>query len=82
MLLEVELPVVTNTVCKTVYTEGEIYDGVICAGGEAGKSACNVSKNLMEKFSQTPPPIKTVIIVSKNQKVEDHRLQLKFNSTI
>jgi len=39
-LLEAELPVVTNTVCKTEYTSGEIYDGALCAGGE-GKTSCN-----------------------------------------
>jgi len=37
-LLEVSLPVVTNTQCAT--SMGLIEDGQICAGGEAGKDSC------------------------------------------
>jgi len=37
-LLEVSLPVVTNTQCAT--SMGLVEDGQICAGGEAGKDSC------------------------------------------
>ena len=42
-----QLPVVTNTVCKKVYGPavegGRINDGSICAGGVKDKSGCRVS---------------------------------------
>ena len=38
-----ELPVVTNTVCKNLYRT-QINNGSICAGGVKDKSGCNVSK--------------------------------------
>ena len=40
MLLEVEVPVVTNAQCETTMTG--ITDSMICAGGEAGKDGCQV----------------------------------------
>ena len=42
VLLEVEVPVVTNDQCKTTMGQG-ITDGMICAGGVAGKDGCQVS---------------------------------------
>merc|ERR1712183_585439 len=39
VLLEVEVPVVTNDQCKTTMGSG-ITDGMICAGGVAGKDGC------------------------------------------
>ena len=40
VLLEVEVPVVTNDQCKT--TMSGITDGMICAGGVEGKDGCQV----------------------------------------
>ena len=40
-LLEVSVPVVTNTQCSS--SMGPIEDGQICAGGEAGKDNCRVT---------------------------------------
>ena len=42
VLLEVEVPVVTNAQCQTTMT-GENWDSMICAGGLAGKDACSVN---------------------------------------
>ena len=42
VLLEVEVPVVTNDQCKT--TMSGITDGMICAGGVEGKDGCQVSQ--------------------------------------
>ena len=41
MLLEVEVPVVTNAQCQTTMTG--ITDDMICAGGLAGEDACGVN---------------------------------------
>ena len=41
VLMEVEVGVVTNTVCATVYSG--INDGMICAGGVEGEDSCQVS---------------------------------------
>ena len=40
VLLEVEVPVVTNAQCGT--TMSDITDSMLCAGGEAGKDSCQV----------------------------------------
>ena len=40
VLLEVEVPVVTNAQCGT--TMSGITDSMLCAGGEAGKDGCQV----------------------------------------
>ena len=40
MLLEVEVPVVTNQQCET--TMSGITDSMLCAGGVAGKDSCQV----------------------------------------
>ena len=40
VLLEVEVPVVTNAQCKTAMSG--ITDSMICAGGVAGKDGCQV----------------------------------------
>ena len=39
--MEVEVGVVTNTVCGTAYSG--INDGMICAGGVEGEDSCQVS---------------------------------------
>ena len=41
-LLEVSVLVVNSTQCAT--SMGPMMDGQICAGGEAGKDACQVTK--------------------------------------
>ena len=41
VLMEVEVPVVTNEQCKTTMGSG-ITDGMICAGGVEGKDGCQV----------------------------------------
>ena len=41
VLLEVEVPVVTNAWCGT--TMSNITDGMLCAGGEEGKDGCYVN---------------------------------------
>ena len=40
VLLEVEVPVVTNLQCET--TMSGITDNMLCAGGVAGKDGCQV----------------------------------------
>ena len=42
VLLEVEVPVVTNDQCKTTMGSSSITDSMICAGGVAGKDSCQV----------------------------------------
>jgi len=39
-LLEVEVPVVSNTVCAAAMPEFTITDSMLCAGGVAGKDGC------------------------------------------
>ena len=39
-LLEVDVPVVTSTVCSSAM--GPMEDGQICAGGVEGKDSCQV----------------------------------------
>ena len=41
VLLEVEVPVVTNAQCGT--TMSGITDSMLCAGGEEGKDSCQVN---------------------------------------
>ena len=42
VLLEVEVPVVTNAQCGT--TMSGITDSMLCAGGKEGKDSCQVSE--------------------------------------
>ena len=41
VLLEVEVPVVTNAQCAI--TMSDITDSMLCAGGEEGKGSCQVN---------------------------------------
>merc|ERR1711970_1629646 len=39
-LLEVEVPVVSNSVCQAAMTQYQITDAMLCAGGQANKDGC------------------------------------------
>lgn len=41
-LHEVEVPIVSNAQCRTIYHTKIIDDAYICAGGKAGEDSCQV----------------------------------------
>jgi len=44
-LQEVEVPILTNTECRTMYPPHRITDNMLCAGyKEGGKDSCQVSR--------------------------------------